>query len=287
MGTETFRFQVGGFSCMTIRDNVFRYPSAMFFTNVPPQTYQPLLGERGEDPEQLDLPYTCLLIDTGRERLLIDTGIGRQSLGPVPGQLLPLLRSEGVEPGDIGIVLLSHAHPDHSGGTLAEDGKPAFPNARYVMSREEWDFWTSQPGLAELPLDDGFRQWMQASARTTVAPLRGRIELVQGRTEILPGITAFPAFGHTPGHMAVEISSGDERLLFVGDAIIHPIDLQYPQARAVVDHQPESMLATRLQLLETAANARPLVSTSHFPFPGLGYVAPNGARWQWEPIQAP
>jgi glyoxylase-like metal-dependent hydrolase (beta-lactamase superfamily II) len=84
--------------------------------------------------------------------------------------------------------------------------------------------------------------------------------------------------------MAVEIESADERLLFLADTILHPLDAEYPDTRAVVDHRPEEMVATRRSLLDRAATDRTLVMGSHLPFPGLGYLTPRGAAWVWKPI---
>src|SRR5436853_3986611 len=126
MKSETFRFQVGNFSCTAFQDDAPRYPIAMFLTNLAKERYEPALLQLGEDPQHIDLPYTCLFINTGRERLLVDTGIGVDSLRPTQGRLLPLLRAEGIEPHEIGTVVLSHGHPDHVGGSLNEDGQPAF-----------------------------------------------------------------------------------------------------------------------------------------------------------------
>ena len=72
----TLRFQVGNFPCIAIMDNAVRYPLAMFLTNLAKEQYEPLLRQRGQDPEQVELPYICLFIDTGRQRVLVDTGIG-------------------------------------------------------------------------------------------------------------------------------------------------------------------------------------------------------------------
>jgi glyoxylase-like metal-dependent hydrolase (beta-lactamase superfamily II) len=282
----TFRFQLGRLSCLAIMDNRPSYPVGMFLTNLPEGRYESLLHEQGHDTEDVALPYTCLLIDTGRERVLVDTGIGPAGVGPGPGRLVDLLRAEGMGPQEISTVILSHGHPDHIGGCLNPDGKPAFSNARYVMLRAEWDFWMSGPSLDEMPLDESFKTMMLAAAQRNLPGIQGQVDLLHPDTEIVPGITAIAAFGHSPAQMGVEISSEGERLLFVADAIILPLHLEYPELISVVDHQPSEMVATRIRLLEKAAREKCLVATSHFDFPGLGHVATKRERWEWRPIEA-
>jgi glyoxylase-like metal-dependent hydrolase (beta-lactamase superfamily II) len=286
MKAETFRFQLGSFSCLALMDDAPRYPVGMFLTNLAREQYEPMLRQRGQDPREINLPYICLFIDTGLERVLIDTGIGVDGMGPAPGKLLPLLRAEGIQPHEIGTVILSHGHPDHIGGSLNEEGKPAFPNARYVTFREEWDFWMSRPSLTELPVDESLKKMILASTQKNFPGVQAQLDLVHPDTEIVSGITAIAAFGHSPGQMALEISSAGQRLLFVADAIVHPLHLEYPETIAATDHRPSQMVATRLTLLEKAAREKSLVSTSHFAFPGLGRVVPKGERWKWQAIPA-
>jgi glyoxylase-like metal-dependent hydrolase (beta-lactamase superfamily II) len=64
------------------------------------------------------------------------------------------LKSEGITPEEIMTAILTHPHPDHIGGLLDTSGKPAFANAQYVMSKTEWDFWTSKPDLRGTGMDD-------------------------------------------------------------------------------------------------------------------------------------
>jgi glyoxylase-like metal-dependent hydrolase (beta-lactamase superfamily II) len=282
MKSETFRFQVGSYSFIAIRDNAPVYPIGMFLTNLAKDRYEPELIKRGHDTQQIELPYTCLLIDTGREKVLVDTGSGADN----GGRLLPLLQAEGITPSEVGTVILSHGHPDHIGGTLNEAGQPAFPNARYVMFRKEWDYWTTNPSLEELAVDENFKKGMLASAQKNLPRVQSRLDLIEPDTEIVPGITTIAAFGHSPGQMGIEVSSAEQRLLFVADAIVHPLHVAYPQTIGVTDHQPRVMVETRIRLLEKAVREKALVSTSHFAFPGLGRVVPNGESWQWEPMLA-
>src|SRR2546430_1065780 len=186
MGPENVRFDVGNFKCIAMLDGTFRYPAAMFFTNVPKEQYETLLRQCGQSAEEIEIPYTCLYIDTGDERVLVDTGSGAGV--PSAGKLLSRLHVEGIEPRDIGTVILSHAHPDHIGGNLDEHGSPAFPNAKYVIWKQEWDFWLSRPSLAELQVDDYFKEILLASAERNLSGIKGQVNLVNQEIEILPGI---------------------------------------------------------------------------------------------------
>jgi hypothetical protein len=91
MKSETYRFQLGSFSCLAIMDDRPRYPIGMFLTNLPREQYEPLLRQRGQDEKEIDLPYICLFVDTGCERVLVDTGLGLDGMGPAPGKVFPIL----------------------------------------------------------------------------------------------------------------------------------------------------------------------------------------------------
>jgi len=277
---ETVRFEVGRFSCLALKDGGARYPVAMFLTNIDRERYEPWLRERGQDPECVDVPYLCLVIDAGSERVLVDTGTGVARGG---GGLLPLLRREGIEPHTIGTVILSHGHGDHVGGNLDADGKPAFPKARHVILRKEWDFWMSSPSLEEWSIDESMKKSVLVFTERNLSGVEACIDLIEPGTEIVPGVSALAAFGHSPGHMGLDIRSAGERLLFVADAVVLPAQFAFPEAVGMTDHRPAEMVATRLALLEQAARGGHLVCASHLPFPGLGYVKARGAHWEWQP----
>lgn len=281
MTSETFPLNVGSFRCLAVSDGVARYPAALFFANLPKERYEAMLRERGESTE-IEIPYTCLYVDTGTERVLIDTGAGHGD--PSTGKLLPRLRAQGIDPRSIGTVILSHAHPDHLGGILDECSDLAFPNARYVIWKEEWDFWLSRPDLADLPLDPDVKEFMVGSAQKNLSRIAGNVELLTVEKEILPGISAIFAPGHTPGHMALEISSNGERLLFLGDAVCHLAHLEYPETFLAMDVLPRMVVSSRRQLLDRAAREKLLVHAFHFPFPGLGHIVAHAEAWCWRPF---
>jgi glyoxylase-like metal-dependent hydrolase (beta-lactamase superfamily II) len=289
MSNDSYRLKVGAFECIVVKDGTFTYehPAHVFFANAPQEKLAQALGEHGLDPgewQEYVSPYPSLVINTGQHQVLVDTGAG--GLGPATGNLIPNLRATGIAPQDIDTVILTHAHPDHIGGNVDSEGKPAFPAARYVMWKEEWEFWTTAPDLTALPVPDWIKQALLKFAADNLPPIEGQLELVDAETEIAPGIQAVATPGHTPGHMAVSISSGGERLLCTGDVALHPIHLEQPDWYAAVDLAPEQALASRRRFSEMAVADQALVHAFHFPFPGLGYIVQRGDAWQWQPIEA-
>ena len=289
MKSEKYRFKLGTFDCIVVSDGTFAYPhpAQIFFANAPKEQLEQVLSEHDlnlEQWEQYISPYPSLVIYTGQHTVLVDTGAG--SLAPTTGKLIPNLQAEGISPEDIDTVILTHGHPDHIGGCVDEAGKPTFPTARYVMWKEEWEFWTKDPDLSPLMVDEHLKQIILEFATKNLPPIQGQIDLIGREREIVPGIHAVAAPGHTPGHMAVAISSGSEQLLCISDVALHPIHIERPHWYAAVDLNPEQIVTTKQRLFDLAATEKALVFAFHFPFPGLGNIIQKGEGWQWQPIEA-
>jgi glyoxylase-like metal-dependent hydrolase (beta-lactamase superfamily II) len=291
--TGSFRFEIGDFQCTSVSDGALNYPIESFFSDAPVEHVEEALRERDLPTAQVTTPYTCLFIDTGEHRVLVDTGAG-DFLGAhaaetfpgldhstsVTGLLLENLRAAGIEPSDIDTVVITHAHPDHVGGTLDEAGRLVFGEARYFISQDEWDFWTSDAVTAKASAV------MVDTARRNLEPLEDRVTLVEDASEIVPGVQVIAAFGHTPGHIALSIASGGEQLLHVSDAVLYPLHLEHPEWTPVFDILPEQAAASKRRIFDLAAEEEALVFAHHFPpFPNLGHVRKQEQGWRWQPIE--
>jgi len=290
MSEKTFPFKVGTFKCIVVKDGIHAYPYPAqnvfinFFVNAPKEDLEQTLRQHGLNPEgwkEYVSPYVSLVINTGDELILVDTGAGAMS--PTTGKLIQNLQSEGLAPEDFDKVILTHAHPDHIGGNLDSQGKPAFPNARYVISKTEWDFWMHKAD-AELKIPEEAKKRQINVARYNLLPIKDQVDLV-GETEVVPGISLIEASGHTLGQMVVAVTSLGEKLLCLSDTVLHPIHLERPEWYSSVEVAPQKIVSKRQKLLSKVASDKTLVQVFHFPFPGLGYIVQKGERWQWQPIE--
>ena len=275
---DSYRFNIGDFQCVALNDGNIIGNAAMLFANAPQEELRQVLQHYDLKPDHLPSTWTCLLVETPTNVVLVDTGLGTG--GEYGGQLLPLLQEEGFQPQDIDTVILTHAHADHIGGCVDKAGRLTFPEATHYMWQDEWDFWTTETTLKKVP------EWAATIARQKLPPLAKQLKTVNSESEIVPGIWAIAAPGHTVGHMAVEVESRGEYLLDMVDATLHPIQIEYPEWYAQLDQFPEQTVVTRQAMYQRAMEKNALVLAFHFPpFPSLGHILNQAGRWKWKPLQ--
>ncbi len=279
MNMESYRFRVGQVECLAVPDGSNIYDVKLLFANAPEDELREALGESVSAEGEIDVPYTCLAAKVEGSWLLVDTGrgLGRE---PSTGKLVQNLQRAGIEPTEIKMVILTHGHTDHIGGLTDEVGRLVFPKAKHVMSKGAWHFWTDQENLAEMGWEE-----IYPFMKSKLLPVEEKVTLIEGEKEIGPGVRVVPVAGHTPGHMAVVISSGGEEVWSTGDALIHPLHLERLEWYTVYDIEPEESLRARRWVLDEVSSKGALVHAFHFPFPGIGRAVRVGDHWRWQPVE--
>lgn len=221
-----------------------------------------VLRAAGAPTDRITLSVNALMVKTQGHIVLLDAGTGPEW----HGALLSSLKLAGVAPAAITDVLITHSHGDHINGLLDAGGRYAFPNATIRMSDEEWE-WTKTKGAEAL---------VTAISEHVISFRPGGI--------VVPGIRSISIEGHTPGHVGYEISSAGARLRDIGD-LVHSsiVSLAKPQWLNGFDHDEGEARAARTEMVAELAASHELVFAPHFPFPGVGYLVPDGAAFKWQP----
>ncbi len=276
------RIKLGAFEVMTVSDgfaNVSRvFP--IFGHNQSAETVANHMQQNNLPGNAMQIGFAPVIVNTGNALVLFDTGNG-SGRGPTRGHLTKALANAGLSPEQVDVVVLTHFHPDHIGG-LSEGGKPTFPNARYVTGEAENNYWTSKR------VTESTDKNMQARSKlvqSKVVPLADKTKFIKGGVDVVSGITAIEAFGHTPGHMIYNIESNGKRLLLFADATNHYVaSLQKPEWHVIFDMDKDAAIASRKKILDMAAADKVPTTGYHMPFPAVGFIEKVGDAYRWVPI---
>jgi glyoxylase-like metal-dependent hydrolase (beta-lactamase superfamily II) len=268
--------QCGAFTLMAIEDGWFhRFPHETFPTSDP--AYWEAHPEH-LDAGRLRISMGCFLVTDGDVTLLVDTGYGEDEAALPPGsganRLPEALRSLEVDPGSVSHILYTHLHYDHCGGSRGGDGASRFPNARHYLQRGELDHWMTAEGTAP----ERVRKVMNGFLE------EGRVEVVDGEREVVPGVRVIPTPGHTPGHQAVTITSEGTRTLIAGDVTHHPAQAEHPEWNVAADLDQDLAAATRGRVFEMVAGNGTVLGAGHYPRPGLGRIEIDDGRRIFVPV---
>ncbi len=284
-GAGFYRFKIGEFEVASVSDGFLQFdnPKTMIAAGASEREFQAFMESKFLPSTTAYFQINSLYVDTGKHKVLIDNGMGPY-LGPSGGHLPDHLRNLGVAPEEIDTIIISHAHLDHVFGTLAPDGSQVFPNARYVIGEQEWAYWMKPDIKLGNLLPEEFKQMIVEGAKRHLGGIKERVEFVKPGQEVVTGITAVEAFGHTPGMLAFNISSGSESLFYSADALHHfALSVVHPEWHVGFDNDQELGAHTRLRVLNQVIAERSLVLVPHFPFPGLGHITQQGQVRNWEP----
>jgi len=234
---------------------------------------------------QLLMSIHALLIETPIARLIVDTCIGNDKPRPLPqwndlqGEFLKDLETAGCPRESIDFVVCTHLHVDHIGwNTMLVDGvwKPTFPNARYLIGKDEYSFWSSRPTDKIENRPWGFED--------SVVPIleSGLADFVASDHRVTEEVSLEPTPGHTPGHVSVRIRSKGEEALITGDFLHHPCQFTHPEWTTSVDNDPEATVSTRRRVFASLETDHALVIGTHFPKPTAGRLTREGDAWRFE-----
>jgi glyoxylase-like metal-dependent hydrolase (beta-lactamase superfamily II) len=280
-----FRYTIGDAECTALYDGIWeKKQDAAYFSNATVADTKRALAAAGLTTAFVTIPITVFVVKLNGKVVLCDAGGGNQgqAFNPesvfVSGKMMANMRAAGIDPKEIDTVLISHFHPDHIFGLLEKKStnSPLFPNAEIIVPAAEYKWWTDPSLISRLP--PGRRPL--ARRIQVVIPNWKNVLPVEGEDEVVPGIRFVSAPGHTPGHTAFHVSSGNEQLMISSDAAYVPaLCAAHPGWHGVFDQDAVLAEVSRRKLLDRVITDKMLICGSHVPWPGLGKIARDGAGY--------
>jgi glyoxylase-like metal-dependent hydrolase (beta-lactamase superfamily II) len=278
-----YRFKLGSAECTVVSDGQLPLgdPNSAFL-NIDKAEIARELKDNFLPVSNAVLEQNVLVVNFGERVVLFDTGMGSDTLfGAGTGKLMATLRQASIDPTAVDAVVMSHAHIDHCGGLIGAGGKRNFPNAQYFIGEADFNYWTDD---SKIPANYPARPHFLDQARNNLLPVKDAMHFYKDNEQILPGVTALSAPGHTVSHTIFIIESDGKQLCYVGDLAHHPVLLlERPRTQFAYDTDPVQSAESRVRMLTMlSANRVPLLAY-HFAWPGVGHVSKDGEGFRYFP----
>lgn len=283
-----YRYKVGDIEITVVTDGVNRFPlTDGFVTNAKKDDVNAALAAAYLPPDQMAIPYSPIVVNTGSKLIVIDTGTGEanfvQSKGAA-GQFLTNLAAAGIDPKDVDTVIISHYHGDHVNGLLKADNSLAFPNAEVLVPAAEHKFWMDDGEMSRAP-KGRMEGLFKNNRRVLSGEVLKRLRTYEGGKEIAPGISAVSTFGHSAGHTSHIVSSGPKSVFVQADVTNVPfLFVRNPGWHAAFDQDAPMAEQTRRKVYDMLAADRMMVQAFHYPFPGAAHVEKDGTGYRAVPV---
>ncbi len=273
--------KVGDLEITTFSDGHINLPTSIRIAKPDPSKKE-IYERAGQGGEVFKSPINVTLIRTPDELILVDFGSGPR-FTPTTGKLEQALSDAGIDFSAISKVILTHGHPDHLWGSVNDFDELTFPEATYYIAEKEFAFWRDPEAAAKMLPED--RQAFAIGAKARFDAIEERIKFVKEGDEIVSGIGLIETNGHTQGHVSVEVNSGSDKLVVLGDALTnHVISFEYPEWHSGTDHLPDVAAATRKRLLDRLHNEKAMLIGYHLPPPAIGRVVKSGSGYAYEAL---
>lgn len=271
-----YRVQLGDFEITALSDGTIDLPVDKLLQQPPANTLRALQHAYLGVP--LETSVNAYLVNTGTKVVLVDTGTAGL-FGPTAGRVVANLKAAGYTPEQVDEIVITHMHGDHIGGASST----VFPNATLRLDKRDSDFWLSPEQVAK-----GGDGGKAIAALVKGFADAGRFKPFDGKkdgVEIVPGVKAFPAYGHTPGHSNYVAESKGQKMMFWGD-LMHVAAVQFPEPAVTVqfDSDPATARPAREAAFAAAARDGYYVAITHVSFPGIGRLRADGKGYDWFPV---
>ncbi len=277
-----YRYKIGDFEITAIHDGVWLpdiTPTLVRNASVP--EIQKMLSDQFQRTDKMVVPFTPLMVNTGSKLVLIDTGTAGRFV-PTAVNFMDNFIAAGFDPKQVDTVVISHFHGDHINGIRTKENELTFPNAEILVPAVEWTLWMDDSKATTVPEN---QRGNFGNSKRVFGSIANKVTPFEPGKEVAPGITSIAAPGHTPGHTAFAIASGNQSMMTVVDATNNAyLFVRNPEWQFAFDTDGAMAVETRRRLLDRAAADKMLVGGYHWPFPAVGYITKEGSGYRLNPV---